>query len=111
MASRKVRKDHQKLGSSEFLSGSEKGALSKRAQVSIYGRQYFLKGVSDERRAQEAARCVDVKMKAIAAAAGETTPARLAILAALNIADEFLQSAKKLIGDIEEQLGNKTLFL
>jgi len=58
-------------------------------QVEIYGQSYHVRGEGDPEYLLELARFVDVKMREIASQSAPTDPMRIAILAALNIADEF----------------------
>ena len=59
--------------------------------VEIFGREYKIKGVANSDYIHNVARYVDEKMKEVSQ--GSTLPSqdRLAILAALNIADELFQ--------------------
>ncbi len=56
--------------------------------VSIYGRTYHLRGDRDAGALREVAAAVDRKMKELAQATGTADTLRLAILAALNFAEE-----------------------
>ncbi len=58
-------------------------------RVSIFGRDYNIKGGSDEEYIRTLADYVDSVMKDIADKAGSLSSGRIAILAALNIADEM----------------------
>jgi cell division protein ZapA len=59
--------------------------------VEILGREYKIKGVADESYIQSVARYVDEKMREVSQATALPSQDRLAILAALNIADELFQ--------------------
>ena len=68
--------------------------MSERAQrsgtqVEIYGSSYVVRGEHDPTLLQELAAVVDGKMREIAARAASPEVGRLAILAALNLADEL----------------------
>lgn len=63
--------------------------------VEIFGREYKIRGVADDRYIQEVARFVDEKMKEVSKGSSLPSQDRLAILAALNIADELFQERKK----------------
>jgi cell division protein ZapA len=67
---------------------------SKATSVEIFGREYKIKG-ADEGYVREIARYVDEKMKEVSK--GTTLPSqdRLAILAAMHIADELFQSRRE----------------
>ena len=61
----------------------------ERVQVEIYGQVYSLKGADDPSHIRELASFVDKKMKDIEKGTGTVDPHRVAILAALTIADEL----------------------
>jgi cell division protein ZapA len=60
-----------------------------RVQVEIYGQSYSLKDTDDPQHIRELAALVDAKMKEIGQGTGTTDPLRVAILAALTIADDL----------------------
>lgn len=62
--------------------------------VEIFGREYKIKGVADEDYIQTVAKYVDDKMKEVSYGSSLPSQDRLAILAALNIADELFQERK-----------------
>ena len=59
--------------------------------VEIYGEEYGLRGDDDRQYIQSLAAHVDKKMKEIAEGTPTVDSLKLAILAALNIADEYFQ--------------------
>jgi len=59
--------------------------------VEIFGREYKIKGVADDEYIQRVARFVDEKMREVSSGSSYPTQDRLAILTALNIADELFQ--------------------
>lgn len=63
--------------------------------VKIFGREYKIKGHADKSYIEEMARYVDEKMKELAGSTSMPSQDRLAILAALNIADELFQERSK----------------
>ena len=66
---------------------------STTTQVEIFGEVYNVRGSDENGHLQELADLVDRKMREVAEhVKGDT--ARIAILAALNLADELLQSAE-----------------
>ena len=69
---------------------SQDGAVTS---VSIYGRTYQLRGNEDGDYLAELAALVDEKMREVADATGTADTLKVAILAALNIADEYLQAS------------------
>lgn len=63
--------------------------------VQIFGREYKIRGHADKTYIREMAKYVDDKMKELAANASLPSQDRLAILVALNIADELFQERTK----------------
>ncbi len=72
-------------------------------KVQIFGQSYIIRGELDEAYVQQLASYVDEKMRAIGAATVTVDTQKLAVLAALAIADE-LHSMQKERGDREELL-------
>jgi cell division protein ZapA len=68
--------------------------MSNRIKVQIYGQTYTLAGELDEAYVQELAKVVDEKMQQVAAATQTVDSVKVAVLAAMAIADE-LQSLSK----------------
>jgi cell division protein ZapA len=66
-------------------------------RVEIYDQSYHLRG-SDAEYIQRVAEYVDMKMRAVAEQTRTVDSLRLAVLAALNIADEFFVLKKKYDG-------------
>ena len=65
------------------------------AKITIYGKTYNLKSSSSEVSVEEAAAYVDAKMHELAKAGKKPPSFDLAVLAALNIAQESLQLQKQ----------------
>ena len=65
------------------------------AKIQIYGKTYSLKTSSDQVSTEEVAAYVDAKMRELAAARSKTSSADLAVLAALNIAQELMELQKQ----------------
>lgn len=65
------------------------------AKIQIYGKTYSLKSSSDQMSMEEVAAYVDAKMRELAAARSKTSSADLAVLAALNIAQELMELQKQ----------------
>jgi len=63
--------------------------MSNRVKVEIYGQSYTLSGELDEAYVQKLARYVDEKMTAVASATHAVDSVRIAVLAAMAIADEL----------------------
>ena len=79
--------------------------MSSSKKIQIYGKTYSLKSSSSEMDAEEVGGYVDSRMRELAAARSKTSTLDLAILAALNIAQELLElkgqtDAK---GELEEE--------
>jgi cell division protein ZapA len=63
--------------------------MSNRVKVEIYGQSYTLSGDLDETYVQKLAQYVDEKMRAVAEATQTVDSVRVAVLAAMAIADEL----------------------
>ena len=66
-------------------------AKTEPTAVEIYGQTYNVRGEGDPAYLMELARFVDSRMRYVGSQVSSTDPMRIAILAALNIADEFLR--------------------
>lgn len=64
---------------------------SKGTQVQIFGQVYHLRGSEDAEYARRVARLVDDRMNTIADQMATADSFRVAVLAALHIADEYLR--------------------
>ena len=64
-------------------------------RVVIYDQEYFVRGDLNEEYIQKLAKYLDVKMRAIAGRTRTVDSLRVAVLAALNIADEYHQVKAK----------------
>jgi cell division protein ZapA len=67
--------------------------------VEIFGSTYHVRGNKDPELLQELASLVDGKMREIAQQVSTVDTAKIAILAALNIADELMQCRKQQEGE------------
>ena len=65
------------------------------AKIQIYGKTYSLKSSYDQMSMEEVAAYVDAKMRELAAVLSKTSSADLAVLAALNIAQELIELQKQ----------------
>ena len=63
--------------------------------VEIFGQSYNVRGEGDPDYLTELARFVDSRMREVAASVATVDPMKIAILAALNIADEFSRYRKE----------------
>ena len=71
------------------------------AKIQIYGKTYNLKSSSGEIETEEVAAYVDSKMHELAEIRNKTSNLDLAVLAALNIAQELMELQKK--NDVKNQ--------
>mgnify|MGYP001399252306 FL=1 len=78
--------------------------MASSKKIQIYGKTYSLKSSSSEVDAEEVAAYVDSRMKELANVRGKTSTLDLAILAALNIAQELME-LKNQAGAKEEAEG------
>lgn len=67
--------------------------------VEIFGATYHVRGGDDSGDLQELARVVDGRMRELASHASTSDPARLAILVALNLADELSRARRQQEGE------------
>lgn len=77
--------------------------MSGPVKVQIFGQTYAIRGDLDEEYVQKLAAYVDEKMRTIAGATATVDTQKLAVLAALAIADE-LHSTQEERGDREDML-------
>ena len=63
-------------------------------EVEIFGQTYNVRGEGDPNYLAELARFVDSRMREVASQVATVDPVKIAILAALNIADEFSRYRK-----------------
>ncbi len=69
--------------------------MTKTIDVEIYGQRYSINGEADESYVKKLAEMVDKQMKQVAAGMRSATPAKLAVLAAFNLAHELLESERR----------------
>ena len=79
---------------SDKLDKLDMGEGSDRTQVVIYRQTYDLKGNEDPVYLKELGAIVDAKMREVADATGTADTLKVAILASLNIADDYLQARR-----------------
>lgn len=68
-------------------------------EVEIFGATYHVRGDKDAEYLQEVARELDRRMRDVAGHLTSNDPRRVAILAALNLADELLQQQRQQEGE------------
>jgi cell division protein ZapA len=76
-------------------------AVESRTTVEIFGRRYELRATGSGERVTELAKFVDQRMRQLAEVSPHVDTAKLAVLTALNIADE-------LFGELETEPGMRT---
>lgn len=69
--------------------------MTKTLQVEIYGQRFTISGQAEEEYMSRVAAYVDDTMRQLAQGMKTTTLARLAVLAALNIAHQYLQAEQR----------------
>lgn len=70
-------------------------SLAGSTTVEIFGQSYNVRGEGDPDYLMELARFVDSRMRDVAGQVATVDPMKIAILAALNIADEFSRFRKQ----------------
>ena len=81
--------------------------MSKSTVVEILGQEYRVKGDSDVERIEMVGRYVDQKMRSLTKGTSLGSSTKVAILAALNIADELYeerQKAAELLRQVDERI-------
>jgi len=63
--------------------------------VNIYGHEYTLRGEADAEYVEKVAGFVDRKMAEVAESSGTMSTTKIAILAAINVADELFRERQK----------------
>lgn len=93
--------------------------IDKIIEIEIYRQKYRIKvkGEEDEKYISHLTSYVDQKMREVAVKSKSVDSLKIAVLAALNIADEFFLSQKKLdqlnevIGHMESEIESVEVFL
>ena len=75
------------------MSDASKTGADEATPVTIFGRTYHLRGDSEPDYLGELADIVDRKMREVAEATGTADTLKVAILASLNIADDYLKAS------------------
>ena len=76
--------------------------VTKAIEVDVYGQRLALQGDADEGYVEELVQYVEGQMDRVAQGLATTTPTKIAILAALNIADQlFKQEQRRQAGEAE----------
>lgn len=80
--------------------------IKHKVTVEIFGEHYSLKSDKEAQRVKEIAALVDSRMKTISKANSRLSPVKVAVLVALNIAEEYLrleEDYKHLVKMVKEQ--------
>ncbi len=83
---------HSNSNLEDGMGAEQSGSAANYVTVEIYDQTYHLSG-QDTRHIRELAARVDAKMRAVAAQGRTVDSLRVAVLAALNLADELSQAA------------------
>ncbi len=65
--------------------------MTKAIEVEVFGHRFSLQGEGDEAYFHELAEYVDAQMRTLAKQTRTSTPTKLALLAAINVADELFR--------------------
>ena len=76
------------------MSDSSRSPADGPTPVTIFGRTYRLRGDGDTEYLKQLADLVDGKMREVEAATGTADTTKIAILASLNIADDYLKAGR-----------------
>jgi cell division protein ZapA len=68
--------------------------LTKTTEVEIYGQRYAIRGEAEEAYIRKLAGFVDGQMRQLAEGLNTTTPSKLAVLTALNMAHQLFEAEK-----------------
>lgn len=69
--------------------------MTKTIEVEVYGQRFSLQGEADEKYFHELAQFVDEQMRMLSQKMTTGTPTKLAILAAINIADQLFRQKRQ----------------
>ena len=81
--------------------------MDTKIQVEIYGQNYQIRAGADSEYIRNIARYVDIKMREIASGTPTVDSLKIAVLAALNITDEFFQ-LKRQKQDVDKEVERRT---
>jgi len=79
-------------------------------KVTIFGQAYTINGEAPREYIHQIAEYLDGKMEEVRAASAVTNPTQVAILAALNVADEYFQ-LKNLKSGVDSEVERRALAL
>ncbi len=69
--------------------------MTQKIEVEVYGQRFSLQGDADEQYFHELAQYVDEQMRTLTLQMKTGTPAKVAILAAINIADQLFKQKRQ----------------
>ena len=81
--------------------------MDTKIQVEIYGQNYQIRAGADSEYIRTIARYVDIKMREIASGTPTVDSLKIAVLAALNITDEFFQLRRQK-QDVDKEMERRT---
>lgn len=81
--------------------------MDTKIQVEIFGQPYQIRAGADPEYIRNIARYVDLKMREVASGTPTVDSLKIAVLAALNITDEYFQ-LKRLKQDLDRELELRT---
>jgi len=81
--------------------------METKIQVEIYGQNYQIRAGADPEYIQNIARYVDIRMREIASGTPTVDSLKIAVLAALNITDEFFQLRRQK-QDVDREVEQRT---
>ncbi len=76
-------------------------------QVKIYDREYAFRTSGDPERLQALCECLDKRMREIAESTGSVDTLKVAVLAALSLADDLQRSGEEL-KKLDESIGRRS---
>lgn len=80
--------------------------IKNKVTVEVFGEYYSLKSDKDAQRVKEIAALVDARMKVISRANSRLSPVKIAVLVALNMAEEYIrleEDYKQLVKMVKEE--------
>ncbi|HEY5626321.1 MAG TPA: cell division protein ZapA [Nitrospira sp.] len=83
--------------------------MTKTTDVEIYGQRYAIRGEADEAYIRKLAGYVDGQMRQLAEGLNTTTPSKLAVLTALNMAHQLFEAEKNRVqgeADVERRMSS-----
>jgi cell division protein ZapA len=79
------------MGASKKSSGKSDRKDESLVPITVFGETYTVRAEEDGSYIEQVARFVDTKMRTLSESTGTSDPLKVAVLAALNIADEYFK--------------------